>query len=195
MEPVLSRFWWVFAVRGLAAIIFGILALIWPGITLLSLVILFAAYALVDGIFSVIAGIRAYGESDRWWAELLEGIAGILFAVIAVIWPGVTTFALLYLIAAWAVVTGVLEIAAAIRLRRELTGEWVLILSGILSILFGAFLFISPGAGALALVTTIGAFGVVFGIMLIILAFRLRSMRSTETGTGPGAQSGGARSF
>ncbi len=172
-----TRNWWMFALRGLIAVIFGILALIWPGQTLLALVLLFGAYALVDGIFAVVAGIAFHRYFERWWAVLLEGLAGIIFGVLTFLWPNITALVFLYLIAAWALVTGVLEIVAAIQLRRVITGEWRLVLSGILSILLGVALFVFPGAGAVSLVWLIGIYAIVFGISLIALAFRLRSLR------------------
>jgi uncharacterized membrane protein HdeD (DUF308 family) len=184
MLAMLSRNWWAFALRGLLAIIFGVLALIWPGATLLTLVLLFGAYTLVDGIFAVIAGIRSYGSNERWWAVLLEGLAGILIGLLTFFWPGVTAFVLLYFIAAWAIVTGILEIIAAIRLREVITGEGWMILSGILSVLFGVLLFVFPSAGALSLVWLIGAYAIVFGVVLLILAFRLRGLRGEAGITG-----------
>jgi uncharacterized membrane protein HdeD (DUF308 family) len=177
MVDMLSRRWWVFALRGVFAILFGVLALVWPRLTLLAMVLLFGAYALVDGIFAVVAGIASYGTNERWWAELLEGVVGILLGLLTFFWPGMTALILLYLIGAWALVTGILEIAAAFRLRRVIAGEWLLILGGLLSILFGVFLFISPGAGALSLLWLIAVYAIAFGIILIILAFRLRGVR------------------
>jgi uncharacterized membrane protein HdeD (DUF308 family) len=176
MLAMLARHWWVVALRGVFAIIFGVLALIWPGLTLFVLIAMFGAYALVDGIFAVIAGIASYGRNERWWAVLLEGIAGIILGVLTFLWPGTTALVLVYFIAAWALITGVFEIAAAIRLRKEIEGEWMMILSGILSIIFGVFLVAAPGAGALGLTLVIGAYAIVFGILFIILAFRLRSL-------------------
>jgi uncharacterized membrane protein HdeD (DUF308 family) len=170
--------WRLFALRGLLAVIFGILALIWPGLTLQALILLFGAYALVDGIFAVTAGIVSIGSFKRWWAVLLEGVVGILVGLLTFFWPNITGLALLYFIAAWAVVTGVFEIVAAIQLRRVITGEWRMVLSGILSIFFGALLFVFPGAGALSLVWLIGVYAIIFGIALIVLAFRLRGLRS-----------------
>lgn len=175
MLTMLARNWWMFALRGAIAIIFGILALIWPALTLLTLVTLFGAFTLVDGIFAVISGITSYGKNERWWAVLINGIIGILIGLITFIWPGMTAIVLVYFIAAWAVVTGILEIVAAIQLRRVITGEWVMILAGAASIIFGILLAIFPGAGALSLVWMIGIYAVFLGILLIVLAFRLRS--------------------
>lgn len=174
---MLARYWWVLALRGVFAVIFGVLAIVWPELTLRALVLLFGAYALVDGIFAVIAGIARHQRSERWWAQLLEGVAGIIIGIVTFFWPRATALALLYLIAAWELVTGILEIAAAIQLRRIIRGEWVLLLSGIASIIFGLVLFVFPGAGALSLVWLIGVYSIVFGILLIFLAFRLRGMR------------------
>ena len=180
MLTMLARNWWVVALRGLFAVIFGVLAIVWPGLTLLVLITLFGAYALVDGIFAVIAGIASYGRNERWWAVLLEGIAGIILGVLTFLWPGTTALVLVYFIAAWALITGVFEIAAAIRLRKEIEGEWMMVLSGILSIIFGAFLIVAPGAGALGLTLVIGVYAIVWGILLIILAFRLRKLPRDE---------------
>jgi uncharacterized membrane protein HdeD (DUF308 family) len=164
------------ALRGVFAIVLGVLALIWLGLTLFVLIAMFGAYALVDGIFAVIAGIASYGRNERWWAVLLEGIAGIILGVLTFLWPGTTALVLVYFIAPWALITGVFEIAAAIRLHKAIEGEWMMILSGILSILFGVFLVAAPGAGALGLTLVIGAYAIAFGILLIILAFRLRNL-------------------
>lgn len=177
MIATLARYWWVLAIRGVAAILFGIAAFLWPGLTLTVLVLLFGAYALVDGIFAVVGGFTARAEQERWWVLILEGIAGIALGVLTFLWPYITALVLLYFIAAWAIVTGVLEVAAAIRLRREITGEWLLGLAGVASILFGVLLVLLPGPGALALVWLIGAYALIFGIVLVILAFRLRSLR------------------
>src|SRR5512139_2152735 len=123
--------WWTFAVRGVVAVIFGVLALIWPGQALQALVLVFGAYALVDGIFAIFAGIAARGYFDRWWAVLLEGVAGIVIGLLTFFWPSITAFVLLYFIAAWALITGIFEIVTAIQLRREITGEWMYILGGL----------------------------------------------------------------
>ena len=169
--------WWMFAVRGVAAVIFGILALIWPGQTLQALVLVFGAFALVDGIFAVIASIAALGTFDRWWAVLLEGMVGVVIGLLTFFWPNITALVLLYFIAAWALITGIFEIVAAIQLRRVITGEWMYILGGLLSIVFGVLLFVFPGAGAVSLVWVIGIYAILFGISEIILAFRLRGLR------------------
>ena len=180
--PLLSRNWWALALRGLAAILFGILAFAWPGITLFVLVIFFGAYLLVDGIFAIVAAVRAAGEEARWWLLLIEGILGVVAGLVAFFWPGLTALALLYLIAAWAIVTGIMEIVAAIRLRRELVGEWALILSGVLSFIFGVLLVVIPArAGLLSLTWLIGIYAIAFGVIMLVLAFRVRGLaRSAE---------------
>ncbi len=177
MVSTLTRNWWVFALRGLVAVVFGTLALIWPGQALLALVLLFGAFALADGILAVIAGIASHRYFESWWAMLLRGVGGIVIGLLTFFWPNVTALVLLYFIAAWAVVTGVFEIVVAIHLRRLIAGEWAMILSGLLSILFGVLLFVFPGAGAVALVWLIGVYAIAFGILLIVLALRLRGLR------------------
>jgi uncharacterized membrane protein HdeD (DUF308 family) len=174
MMSVLARNWWALVIRGVAALLFGLAALFWPGIALTVLVLLFGAYALVDGVFAVIAAVRAAGHEPRWWAVLIEGIIGILAGAVTLAWPGITALALVYVIAAWAVITGIAEVAAAIKLRKEISGEWLLALGGIVSVLFGIYLAIAPGAGALALVWIIGIYAIFWGIVLIALGFRLR---------------------
>jgi len=175
MVIVLARNWWALALRGLVAVLFGIMAFAWPGITLAALVLLYGAFALADGILAVAAAVVGRTQGMPWWALLLEGVTGIAVGILTFFWPGITALALLYLIAAWALVTGVFEIAAAIRLRRDIQGEWLLVLSGVLSILFGLALVVNPGAGALAVIWLIGAYAIASGVLLIVLGFKLRS--------------------
>jgi uncharacterized membrane protein HdeD (DUF308 family) len=166
---------WVVLLRGVAGIIFSLVTFFAPGISLVALVLVFGAYAFADGILAIISAIRRRGETDRWWVLLLEGLAGVAAGVITLFSPGITALALVYVIAAWALVTDGLEIAAAIRLRKVITGEWLLVLAGIASIALGILLVLFPGPGALALVFWIGAYALVSGILFIALAFRLRS--------------------
>lgn len=174
----LSQHWWSFVLRGALAILFGVLAFLLPGLTLEALVLLFGAYAIVDGAFAIWAVISGeVPRGQRWWALLLEGMLGIVAGLIALFLPAITALALVYVIAAWAIVTGAFEVGAAIRLRREIQGEWLLALSGVLSIVFGAVIAIFPGAGALAIVWLIASYAVVFGIVLIALGIRLRGAR------------------
>ena len=174
MHGLISKYWWLFVMRGVAAIIFGLLAFLKPGITLETLVLFFGAYALVDGIFSLIAAFGGRDHTEHWAVLLLEGLLGIAVGVMTWRSPGITTIALLFYIAAWALVTGVLEIVAAIRLRKEIEGEGWLALSGALSILLGLILMWMPGAGALGLIYVIGSYAVAFGVALIMLGFAVR---------------------
>jgi uncharacterized membrane protein HdeD (DUF308 family) len=171
----LARNWWLLLLRGIAGIIFGVLTFFWPEISLVALVLLFGAFAFADGVFTFINGIRERRANERWWLLILQGLMGIGAGVVTLVWPGISALALLYVIAAWALVTGALEIAAAIRLRKVIEGEWLLALSGIASVLLGILLFVFPGPGALAVVLWIGAYALVSGVLLIVLAFRLRS--------------------
>lgn len=172
----LFRNWWMVALRGALAMVFGILALIWPDTTKLALVLLFGAFALTDGSLAVAAGVALSGYFERWWVLLLEGFTGIVIGVLTFSWPNVTGLVLLYFIAAWAVITGIFEIVAAIQFRRVIPGEWAMILSGLVSVLFGIFLFVLPAAGAVSLVWLIGIYAIAAGIIVMIFAFRLRSL-------------------
>ena len=171
---ILSRHWWALALRGVAAIVLGVLAFVLPGITLAALVLMFGVYALVDGIFNLIAAAQAREDERPWWELVIEGVLSIAAGIVTFMWTGLTALVLLYVIGAWAVITGVLEIVAAIRLRHHIRGEVWLALSGVLSVAFGVLLFLFPAAGALALVLWTGAYAVVFGVLLLALAFRLR---------------------
>lgn len=175
IEIILEK-WWVFLLRGLVAILFGALALIWPQITLLTLVIIFGAFVLLDGIFSVIAGITSRKENFYWWTLLFTGLLEIAIGLLTLFWPNVTGIVLLYLIASWAVIIGILDIVLAIQIRREIKNEWMLILDGIFSVLIGVLLFVFPAASAMAVAWLIGLFAIFLGIVFIILAFRLRKL-------------------
>jgi uncharacterized membrane protein HdeD (DUF308 family) len=185
----LSKNWWLLVLRGVAAILFGIAAFVWPGLTLLVLVTMFGVYALVDGLIAVFTGLSRTQNSPRWWVFLLEGLVSIGIGVIALFWPGVTTLAILAMIAAWAIITGVLEIVAAIRLRREITNEWLLALGGFVSIGVGVLLITQPLAGSLAIIWMIGAYSLIAGVLWIALGFRLRNreitMRSPDLFSSP----------
>jgi uncharacterized membrane protein HdeD (DUF308 family) len=178
MFDLLSRNWWTLVVRGILAIIFGILAFLWPGLTLVTLVIFFGAYALTDGIFAIFGAIRGWGERDDHWLLLLGGLLSVGMGIITFRAPGMTTILLLIYIAAWALATGILMFAAAIRLRKEIKGEWWLILSGIASIAFALLLMTFPAAGALGLLWLIAMYAVVLGAILIALGLKLRGLRS-----------------
>lgn len=180
MVNQLARNWWVLVLRGVVAVIFGVLAFIWPFITVTVLVLFFGAYALVDGIFAVWSALTHRSEHDRWWVLLLEGLVGIAAGILTFFYPGVTALVLLYFIAIWAVLTGVLEIAAAIRLRREIEGEWLLVFSGILSVIFGIVAVIFPSTGAVAIVWLIAAYAILFGLLLITLGLRVRGWGSPK---------------
>ena len=175
MNMVLARNWWALALRGVLAILFGVLAFITPGITLAALVLLFGAYSLVDGVFAIIAGLRAARRQERWWPLALEGLASIAAGILIFLIPAAAAFALLLLFSAWSILTGLLRIAAAVRLRKEIEGEWLLILNGLLSVAFGIIILVFPAVGLVTLVWLLGAYAVVFGILLVALGFRLRS--------------------
>jgi uncharacterized membrane protein HdeD (DUF308 family) len=171
--------WWLLLLRGVAAIAFGILAFFWPGLTLLTLTLLWGIYALADGLLALWAAIAAKGDmAPRWWLGL-TGVVGVLAGLVAFVYPGTTTLVLLMFIAAWAIIIGVLQLWGAIEFRKELEDVWLLVLNGALSIAFGVILFVQPGAGAVALVWMIGWFAVVFGCLYIALAFRLKKFKQT----------------
>jgi uncharacterized membrane protein HdeD (DUF308 family) len=171
---VVARNWWALVLRGVPGVLFGLITFVAPAAALAALVLLFGAYALVDGIFNIVAALRDARGERGWWTLLLSGIAGVLAGLVAFAAPGLTALVLLYVIAVWAVVTGVLEIAAAIRLRRHVTGEWLMALNGALSVVFGALVIIAPMIGALTVVLLIGAYAFVSGLLLIALGVRLR---------------------
>jgi len=171
---LLAKVWWALALRGVAGILFGILAFVMPALTLAVLVLLFGAYALVDGIFNVVASLSGRSGARPWWALLLAGLVGIGAGLLTFFMPGLTALALAYLIGIWAIIIGVLEIISAVRLRKVITNEWWLGLSGVLAIVFGVLLTLAPGPGALAMVIWIGAYAFVYGVFLVLLGLRLR---------------------
>ncbi len=178
--PVEAGHWWALALRGAIAILFGLAAFLRPGIALEALILLFGAYALVDGIFSIVGVFGGTRAATPRWLLVVEGVAGILAGVIAFIFPVLTAIVFLYLIAAWAIITGIAEIATAIRLRQEIEGEWALIVGGIFSVLFGVILaVVGPFVGILSLIWLIGAYAVAFGVMLMITAFQVRGRQDT----------------
>jgi uncharacterized membrane protein HdeD (DUF308 family) len=176
MLHALARNWWLLLLRGLCAILFGILAFVWPGVTLFTLVLFYGAYALVDGLLAIGAAVMGGAAGSRWWLAIV-GILGVGVGLLTFFWPGMTALALLFFIAAWAITSGVMHIIGAIQLRKEIDNEWLLILGGILSVLFGLILIVQPGAGALALLFLIAAVAIAYGAVLVSLAFRLRSHR------------------
>jgi uncharacterized membrane protein HdeD (DUF308 family) len=166
-----AKNWWVLLIRGILAVLFGVLAFALPGITLVTLVLLYGAYVFADGLTALWIG----GSSRAWWLVLV-GVLGVVVGIGTFIYPGITAVALLYVIAAWAMVRGLLEIITAIEFRKEMSNEWILMIGGIISILFGVVLAANPAAGALALVWIIGAYALLFGLTMIVLAFRLRGL-------------------
>jgi uncharacterized membrane protein HdeD (DUF308 family) len=176
MLQKIANHWWLFILRGLIAITFGIVAIVKPEQTIIALVLVFGAFTLVDGIFTLVTSFGSAAYFDKWWLLLIEGAAGIIVGCLAIFMPAITSVALLYLIAAWALVTGIFEIAVAIEFRRVISGEWMLILGGLLSIVLGVLLFIFPGAGELSLIWLIGIYAIVFGFSEIVFAFRLHGI-------------------
>ena len=180
MVRALSQNWWLVVLRGVLGILFGIAAFAWPGITLLTLILFFGVYAIVDGVVAIVTGFSRTRETPRWWMFLLEGLLNIAAGVVALLMPGLATLVLIYILASWAVITGILEIVAAVRLRHEITNEWFLALGGILSVGVGILLFLQPAAGSLAVVWIIASYAILFGIVLVILGIRLRSWMADE---------------
>ncbi|HUA08519.1 MAG TPA: HdeD family acid-resistance protein [Candidatus Acidoferrales bacterium] len=175
MLHALARNWWALLIRGIAALIFGILAFAWPGVTGFALVILFGAYAFIDGIFALVSAIRAAEAHERWVAFAIEGIIGLVIAAIVLFRPALAGLALYFTIAIWALLTGVFELVAAFQLRKLVPNEWMLILSGILSVIFGVLLVVFPMIGILTVIYLIGFYAIFFGIVMIAFSFRLRA--------------------
>ena len=177
MLGLVARDWWVFAIRGIAALVFGVLAIIWPETTLTVLVFLFGAYVLVDGVSLLVALVRGEPVARRHaWAVGIMGVLGIVAGVVTFMWPGLTALSLLYLVAFWAITTGTFQIIAAIQLRRELDNEFWMALGGVASIVFGVLLVAFPGEGLISLVWLVGIWAVVFGVSSLSLAYRLHGI-------------------
>jgi uncharacterized membrane protein HdeD (DUF308 family) len=174
LSDTFSRYWWTTLLRGVLWILFGIVVITQPLISVVTLTFLFGAFVLVDGIAHVAHGLGGRHENERWWVLLLAGFCGIGVGLLTFLNPGVTALVLLFYIAAWAIVTGLLEIALAVRLRKEIEGEFWLILGGVISIAFGVLLFARPGAGALSVLWLIGGYAIAFGIILVVLAMEAR---------------------
>lgn len=174
VKDVWTGMWWALALRALAAILLGVIAIMMPGPTLAAIVIVFGIYAITDGVLAIIAAVRGIRKKERWGPMLLEGIVGLVAGGIAIASPGIGALALTYLVAGWALVTGAFEIAAAIRLRKEIKGEWLLLLAGVLSIALAILVAIFPGVGALTLVWWLGAYAFAYGVVSLALAFKVR---------------------
>jgi uncharacterized membrane protein HdeD (DUF308 family) len=177
----LTRNWWALVLRGVFSVLFGLVIIAWPGIALQTLVLFFGAYMLVDGIFAIVSAVSHRLANRHWWFTLLEGLLGIIAGILTFVYPGITALTLLYIIAVWAILTGVLELMAAIRLREQIDNEWFLALAGIVSLLFGALIIARPGAGVLAVLGIIAGYAIVFGVLLIVLGLRLRNWTPRAT--------------
>jgi uncharacterized membrane protein HdeD (DUF308 family) len=172
--PPLARNWWIFLVRGLVAIAFGLVGFFYPAATLVAFVLVYGVFALLDGVFAVVAAVRGKeGMGPRWWLALV-GVLGIVAGLVTFAWPGITALVMLAVIGVWALIYGIFEIVGAIRLRKEIENEWLLLLHGALAVLFGLMVLVRPGAGALALIWLIAAFALASGALLVIFAFALK---------------------
>jgi uncharacterized membrane protein HdeD (DUF308 family) len=181
MKQLLVSNWDMFLVRGILAILFGIATLLMPGITLIVLVVLFGAYAFVDGTILSILAFKNRKNDSNWWLMLLTGLVSIAAGVVTFVWPGITTVSLFYVIVAWAIVTGISEVIYAIQFRKVIEGEWLLVLDGFLSVAFGVLLIAQPVAGVLTVLSLIGIYAIAYGVMLAVLAFRLRNLDVKDT--------------
>jgi uncharacterized membrane protein HdeD (DUF308 family) len=178
MKRLLASTWDMFLVRGIVAILFGIATLLLPEITLVVLVVLFGAYALVDGVIRSVLAFKNRKYDTDWWLMLITGLVSIAAGVLTFVWPGITAISLFYVIVAWAIATGISEVIYAIRFRKVIEGEWLLVLDGILSVAFGILLIAQPIAGALAVLWMIGVYAIAYGVILVVLAFRLRNLEA-----------------
>ena len=173
MVHALAKNWWLLLLRGIAAIVFGVLAFAWPGLTLLTLILFYGAFALVDGVLAIVAAVTGGAPAPRWWLAIV-GLFGVAAGLLTFLMPGLSALVLLFFIAGWAIATGMLQIVGAIQLRKEIDNEWLLIFGGVVSVLFGIGMMLAPGAGALALVWVIGIYAVITGVVLVALALRLK---------------------
>jgi len=179
MFDLFVRNWWVVALRGLCALLFGVATIVWPGVTLTTLVLLFGGFAVADGILALI-GLLDRQPAARRWVLGLHGIVSVVTGILTLVWPGITALVLLYMTAAWAILIGILTIVAAIELRKAIDGEWLLGLSGAAALLFGVGIAVYPGAGILALLNMIAAYAIIAGVMQIALGLRLRRLNVTR---------------
>jgi uncharacterized membrane protein HdeD (DUF308 family) len=179
IAQLLAQNWWAFAIRGVLGIIFGLIAFLQPGVTMLSLVLVFSAYAFVDGVFAIIASARAARQHQRWGFLLLEGVVSVIAATIAFLWPGITVASFVFLIGAWAILSGGLMLSAALRLQLNHGRGW-LALGGLVSVIYGALLIFAPFAGALVLTWWLGAYAIVFGFALMAVAIKLHKRRREQ---------------
>jgi uncharacterized membrane protein HdeD (DUF308 family) len=172
----LAKCWWLVLLRGIAGIVFGVLAFIWPGLTLITLVLIYGAYALIDGVIALMAAFTGAAKPVPTWWLIVVGLCGIAAGLVTFLWPGITALVLIIFIGAWAIAHGVFEIIGAIKLRKEIDNEWLLILAGAVSVIFGIIVLVAPGAGALGLIWAIGAYSIA-GALLVGLSLRLRKHR------------------
>jgi uncharacterized membrane protein HdeD (DUF308 family) len=184
VDDLLKKSWWMLALRGVAAILFGVLAILWPNLTLLVLVAFFAVYAFITAAASIYAAVQNRRTDKGWWLVLLIGVVAFAAGVLSIVYPAVTALVLVLLMGANALVTGVLDIAIALRLRKTIRNEWLLVLAGIVSVVFGVLVMAFPGAGALAMVWIVSFYAVLTGVLLLALALRMRSAGTTTKGTG-----------
>lgn len=174
MLDLVARHWWIYLIRGVVSILFGVTAMIWPSLTLITLVWLFGLYVIVDGVAAIWSGFTNRNRHDRWWAEVLIGLAGIVAGLLVVTLPDLSALALIYFIATWMVIIGVLLVVFAIRMRQEIANEWFLGLAGLLAAILGVIFMVFPGAGAVSLVYWIGSYAILSGILLVAFALRVR---------------------
>jgi len=178
MIEALKRNWWVLVIRGICGIVFGVVAFVYPGLALATLVILFGAWVLIDGVFRIVGATAGRASDPDWGFHLIIGLLGVVVGFLTFRAPGITALILVIYIGAWALMIGAVEIALAIKLRRELKGEWLLVLMGLVSIIFAVLLLWNPGPGALALLWLIASYAIVLGVLAIFFGFRLRSLRT-----------------